>query len=395
MDTIQLRELGPADDHGQLLDLKTRAFGLSTPPERDRWLAQTRDAIARRAYLAAFDGHRLAAAARFHDLTQWWLGCGVPAAGVASVAVAPEDRGKGVGRALMTALLDQIAVAGYPLSVLYPATVPLYRSLGWEIAGLCYEARLPARSLRTITPGPAGTDALGRATPDDAGAVRAVHSAVHAQARDCGPLTWDEATIRQWLDTEGRFSYLGADGFAAYRWQDGNNEILVERAIAGSQATMRDIWSLLASSSSIASTVAARVSPAEPFGIMMREAADAVLTSVHPWMLRVVDAPAAVAGRGFPAGLEITVPLRLLDTGRPGNAGDWLLAVSGGKGTFERSQPAAAAALSLDVRGFAALYAGTTVPVLRRSGLASGGDPGADALLDAAFAAQPFCLDTF
>ena len=32
---------------------------------------------------------------------------------------------------------------------------------------------------------------------------------------------------------------------------------------------------------------------------------------------------------------------------------------------------------------------------LRRSGLATGGDPGTDALLDAAFAAQPFCLDTF
>jgi hypothetical protein len=75
--------------------------------------------------------------------------------------------------------------------------------------------------------------------------------------------------------------------------------------------------------------------------------------------------------------------------------GDWLLAVSGGKGTLERSQTAAAAALSIDVRGFAALYAGTTMPVLRRSGLVSGGDPGGDALPDAAFAARPFRLDTF
>ena len=218
--------------------------------------------------------------------------------------------------------------------------------------------------------------------------------AVHASARDCGPLSWDEVTTRQWLDDERRFSYLGADGFLAYRWRDGNEEIFVERAVAGSQAATREIWSLLASCSSIARTVRARVSPAEPFGILMREP-DTVLSSVHAWMLRVVDAPAAVAGRGFPAGLDVAVPLRLGDAARRGNGGDWTLAVSGGKGTLERSQTAAAQPLTLDARGFAALYAGTTLPVLRRSGLASGGDSDGDAVLDAAFAAQPFCLDTF
>ena len=56
-------------------------------------------------------------------------------AGVSSVKVAPEDRGRGVGRLLMTAVLDEIAAHRYPLSALYPATMPLYRSLGWELAG--------------------------------------------------------------------------------------------------------------------------------------------------------------------------------------------------------------------------------------------------------------------
>ncbi len=396
---MEICELHQGDDYEQLFDLRTRAFGPVTPAERGRWLAQARYAIARRAYLAVFDGCRMAGAARFHDMTQWWLGLGVPAAGVASVALAPEDRGKGAGRALMTALLEHIAAAGYPLSVLYPATAPLYRSVGWELAGFCYEAVLPTRSLRTITPDPAhravlDRAVLDRATPDDTAAVRAVECVVHASARDCGPLSWDEVTTRQWLDDERRFGYLGADGFLAYRWRDGNEEIFVDRAVAGSEAATRKIWSLLASCSSIARTVRARVSPAEPFAILMREP-DTVLSSVHAWMLRVVDAPAAVAGRGFPAGLDVAVPLRLSDAARPGNGGDWTLAVSGGKGTLERSQTAAAQPLTLDARGFAALYAGTTLPVLRRSGLASGGDSDGDALLDAAFAAQPFCLDTF
>ena len=37
-------------------------------------------------------------------MRQWWYGRAVPMAGVAGVKVAPEDRGRGVGRAVMTAL---------------------------------------------------------------------------------------------------------------------------------------------------------------------------------------------------------------------------------------------------------------------------------------------------
>ncbi len=80
-------------------------------------------------------------------MRQWWYGRAVPMAGVAAVMIAPEDRGRGVGRALMTALAELMAARGYPLSVLYPATMTIYRSLGWEIAGHRHEAVLRARSL--------------------------------------------------------------------------------------------------------------------------------------------------------------------------------------------------------------------------------------------------------
>ena len=71
-------------------------------------------------------------------------------AGVAGVKVAPEYRGQGVGRALMTALAELMTERGYPLSVLYPATMTIYRSLGWEIAGHRHEAVLPARALSSL-----------------------------------------------------------------------------------------------------------------------------------------------------------------------------------------------------------------------------------------------------
>jgi crossover junction endodeoxyribonuclease RuvC len=186
---VQIRALGPGDDRGELFDLRIRAFGPATRDERDRWLAVAERAIADQRYLAAFEGTRMVAAAKFHDLVQSWLGASLPMAGVAAVAVAPEDRGKGIGGALISALLSHIDARGYPLSMLYPATPSLYRSAGWELAGHTYEAVLPARSLRTIAPwtGPQ-SPALRRAVPDDAPAVRGVHAAVHASARDCGPL---------------------------------------------------------------------------------------------------------------------------------------------------------------------------------------------------------------
>ncbi len=325
---MDIRELDQSDDLDELFDLRIRAFGPVTALQRTQWLAAASDAIAAHRYLAVFEGTRLAAAARFHDMSQWWLGRSLAMAGAASVKVAPESRGKGAGRALVAALLDMIAARGYPLSMLYPATMRLYRSLGWELAGHTYEAVLPARSLRTLTRSAgAATVSLRRAAPGDVAAVRAVHAEVHVAARDCGPLGWDDVTTRQWLADDELFSYLAEDGFLAYRWHEGHHEIVVERAIAGSQATTSALWTLVGSSSSIAQTIRVRVSPAEPFVLLMSER-DLQLAGDDQWMLRVVDAQAAVAGRGFPAGLELTAPIRLQDARRAENAGDWTLAVS-------------------------------------------------------------------
>ena len=98
--------------------------------------------------LGAFDGDQLVGSALYHDLRQWWHGRPVPMAGVAGVQVAPEYRGRGVGRTVTTAIAQLMTERGYPLSVLYPATMTIYRSLGWEIAGHLHEAVLPAPAWR-------------------------------------------------------------------------------------------------------------------------------------------------------------------------------------------------------------------------------------------------------
>src|SRR6266536_5240441 len=82
---------------------------------------------------------------------------------------------------------------------------------------------------------------LRRPGPDDAAEVLEVIGRAHRDARDCGPVTWDEATVRRWLTRPGRYAdqdryaYLAPDGFLGYRWRGGGHqEIFVDRVVASS-----------------------------------------------------------------------------------------------------------------------------------------------------------------
>jgi len=174
--------------------------------------------------------------------------------------------------------------------------------------------------------------------------------------------------------------------------------------VASSAATTRALWAVAASNSTVAETVRAQVGPSDPLWWMLREQ-DANIAERESWMLRLLDAPAAIAARGFPA-TDLAVPLLITDDLRPANSGRWDLTVRSGEGRLSRcrtgassSSPAGSslspAPLALGARGLAALYAGAPVATLRRTGLADGGSPDADAALDGAFAATPFMLDGF
>ena len=404
-----IRSLTSGLDWDQYADLTARSFG---PGDVARIRAADEPIVAAGRGLGAFDGDQFIGAALYHDLRQWWHGRPVPMAGVAGVKIAPEYRGQGIGRALMTALAQLMTERGYPLSVLYPATMTIYRSLGWEIAGHLHEAVLPARALFLLPrPDVKAAAWIRRPGPDDAAEVLEVIGRTHENARDCGPITWDEATVRGWLTRPGRYAdqdryaYLAPDGFLGYRWHRGHDEIFVERVVAASAGSTQALWAVAASNSSVAETVRARVGPSDPLWWMLREQ-DANIADRESWMLRLLDAPAAIAARGFPA-TDLAVPLQITDDLLTANSGRWELTVRAGAGRLSRhrTDPGTSAAsaaspggrtpLALGARGLAALYAGTPVATLRRSGLAEGGSPDADAALDGAFAANPFMLDGF
>jgi predicted acetyltransferase len=400
---VEIRPLGLDDDFAAQLDLSQRAFGMYTEQQKASWLHDTRLRAGQGLLLGAFADGAPAGAAMLHDMRQYWLGRPVGMGGVASVKVAPEHRGRGIGRTLMTELLNLIAERGYPLSALYPATMPIYRSLGWELAGGRHQFSVPAAALRGLAEpdkaargGGAGHQdvPVRRAGAADVATVVRVIADSHLTARDAGPLTWDEGPAAQWLGRVDLYSYLaGDDGFAAYRWAGA--DLWVERVHARTPETLRALWSVIASHSSTTDRVSGRTAPDDPFWWLTRER-DATIIRRSMWMLRVVDAAAAIAARGFPPGVTASVPLEVHDQNRPANSGHWRLTVADGTGTLTPNGGVPSpGTLALGPRGVAALYAGTPAAKLRLAGLASGGGPESDAALDAAFAATSFMLDDF
>ena len=81
--------------------------------------------------------------------------------------------------------------------------------------------------------------------------------------------------------------------------------------------------------------------------------------SLKSWMLRVIDAKKALAGRGYPLGVEAELHLAIQDDLLAENHGNFILRVSGGRGEVMRGGKGE---LQLNVRGLASLYTGLFTP---------------------------------
>ncbi|MFC4111335.1 GNAT family N-acetyltransferase [Nonomuraea zeae] len=397
-----------AEDLDDVLDLRKRSFGLLSAADQESWRRAVTPVLSEGRYLGAFDGSRLAAAARLRQFTQWWHGRPQPMAGIAGVTVNPEDRGRGLGTLIMRAVIDRGVALGDAVSALYPATTAIYRAIGYEHAGAQYNVTIPAESLRHIRP--SGQVKLRRMGPGDAAELVSILHRVHGAARASGPICWDEKTWSHWLADEDDFLYLADDGFVIYRWR--GDDMQVDNLVAGSAETMRALWSMVGSSSSIARDVIAPLAPDDPVLWMLRERTKEQVKQVR-WMFRVLDVAAAVERRGYLEHLAREAVVTVNDPLR--GSGTWRLEFSGGSaaatpvdgpggGPADGLGSGQADGLGrgrsdgpgvvLSVNGFSALYAGIPSATLRIAGLMSGDDR-YDETLDAAFAAKPYMLDYF
>jgi predicted acetyltransferase len=374
-----------ADDLDAAFDVRSRSFGRFSPSLREWWNDVQRESINAHRAIGVFDGERLLAHARFRSYQQFWGGRPMPMGGVAGVVVAPDARGRGVGTRLMTAVAQRSLELGDLVSALYPATIPIYRALGWEVVGAQHRISMSAESLRNLG-GKSVT--LRTATESDVEPFRkTLHDRYGAQ-RANGPKLPSESEAREQLTDDGMMSYVTDGGHVVYEWS--NEDLVVSYISADTPEIARALWSVVGSGASIVKNVVAYVAPDDPLHLLLPEEV-AHETYLKRWMLRVMDVPKAVSARGFSPAVTGSAAVALQDPLLPGNSGSWQLEVSAGRAELIPSE-ARKASLLLGPNGFAALYAGTPVHVLRTAGLASGGEPVGDELLDAAFAGPPAYL---
>lgn len=240
---------------------------------------------------------------------------------------------------------------------------------------------MSADALRTL----GGKEAILRpATESDVEPfLRTLHERYTAQ-RANGPKLPTAAEAKRQLTGDGMMSYVTGGGHVVFTWR--GDDLAVSHLSADTPDVARALWSVVGSGSSIAKNVVAYVAPDDPIHLLLPEEV-ANETYLKRWMFRVMDAPKAVAARGFSPAVTGWATVVLEDSVLSGNSGSWRLEVSGGRGELTPAE-STDASLRLGPNGFAALYAGSTVHVLRTAGLATGGDPAGDELLDAAFAGR-------
>ena len=345
---MEVRPLGPDDDLEAELDLRRRAFGPISAGRLPSWTKGLQASIEQGALFGAFDGGRLVGSARYHLMRQWWHGRSMPMAGVAGVKVAPEERGRGVGTAMMAALLEDIGSRGYPVSVLFPthcAAVP-GGGLGDRRPPLRDRAAGRVRWRRSrprAIPPPQATTARQRraeAAPGDAGRRRGDRRGRgHWRTSSCctaGPNTREPWMLHDWLDDEDHFAYLADDGFLSYRWSADMEEIEVEELSPRPPRRLARSGRSWPRTPTMASRIRACLAPDDPVTWLTRDPA-AELRQADTWMLRLVDAPAAIAARGYPAAATVSVAARYRRR-RPARQ----LRPLGAGGVRRRGQPAAA-----------------------------------------------------
>jgi predicted acetyltransferase len=381
---VSARPLG-AEDIEQVWRLNQLAFGYrSDAPPDDIGVSFGLDA-----------GGRVVASARIRSYEQLWGGRAVPMGGIAGVAVHPDARGRGQASALMRDLLPVMRAAGQSISVLFPTGVGVYRPVGWEVVGSLDDTRIPTGDLK---PWRVPDDVSVRtAGPADVGAIRELYVGLGVN----GLLTREglefpagaDAVLEHDVVALAEDGSGAAVGYASYARGTGYRESselrvweLVNRTGPGAAALLRSLASW--------STVASNVLWRGPTTELARHVAGPVPppTRRQPWMLRIVDAPAAVSLRGFPEGVEADVAFALDDPDVAEHTGGWRLTVGGRSGSLEPLTSTAGLA-RLHVRGLALLYAGVAdVAALLRAGLL---DQPVDGL-DPAFAGQePRILDYF
>jgi predicted acetyltransferase len=288
---------------------------------------------------AYVDGRPVANAAESR-FTQWFGGRGLAMSGIWGVVTEPEHRGLGLASECVWALVDDARRRGDPVTSLFPAVIEPYRKAGYELAGTYDELRIALDAL------PRAISDLRVEVVDPDRDFDAISSAYErwAQRRNGvvqpGEEFWrDRVLNRPWDETARAVLVREEDditGFAAFSRSpdatghlgEGGFGLKCSLFFATSERALRALLSYMRGHRGIGRWLQWGGAPNDPITLLVGVQA---VTSVrrYRWMLRILDVPAAIEGRGYPS-TDAEATFALDDPRYPENAGPWRVAVSDG-----------------------------------------------------------------
>lgn len=361
------------------------------------------------------DEGRIAAACQLLPLQQWVGGSCLRVMGMASVAVAPTHRRRGLAARLVTSGMHFARERGDVATALYPFRVSFYQKLGYGPAGEAYQYRVPPE----VIPDAAERNGIALVESESARAeVREVYE--RWAPTQTGQLRRTDAIWKRLLQSDGRVAVLyrnqagSGEGYAVGRYRtdlpvEARFLEIEERAWLSPEAR-RGLYAWMGSLADQWQQLVYRAHPAERFGDRIEE--PRILRTGEPgwnlWfpsavllggpMFRLLDIPAAFAARPRFGSATLTVRLEVGDSQIPENAGSWELHLEKGRPHARRASTGTAdATLSLGVDTLSRIFVGALRPSEAvDAGVATIDRPTEMAALDQAFASpRPWTFDAF
>lgn len=349
--------------------------------------------------LGAFEGGALRAMARDIPADQWFGGRPVPCAAISSVATVPEVRGTGLGDRVMRELLERARGRGALVTSLFPATIPFYRRLGYEVAATWTINKVPLHAVPRMQTGVEVEEFTG----DDPSELRACYRAFIEG--ETGPMDaddrdwWLHRVLMRWVRDEPLRAVVargpdGVEGYAAFtlasRGSWGGFDVECTHLVARTPAAMRALFRYFGRFRGVGRHVDWHGRRNDPYALAFDE--EVIEASVsHLAMTRLLDVPAALEARGYTAGVAGEAVIAVDDPVFDDNTGSFRIRASDGTVTVERTDDEPQVRMSIGSLSalFASFY---SVRDLRRVSALESGDEAAMSLLEALFAGPPAWL---
>lgn len=323
--------------------------------------------------------------------------------GIASVASPPESRRGGNVARLLAGCLRESREQGLPLSGLYPFDQTFYRRYGWEVASAYLEHKV---GVEVMAPLRSAGGAVTRFHPgEEDWRELAVLYERWVKGRRGYMVRATEGFWKAWVNPPWRKDALrwhlavwrpepGGDpeGYVYYRFdqEDGKPLLRAKELIALTPPAFEGLFGFLAQHDSAVAHVRIRTHRDFPLWHYFQNTNKVESRLVSGPMLRIVDLKSALEQRPWPASLNGSLVLGMVDEVAPWNAGAWRVSFEAGSARADRVS-GQQEDVSGTIQAWSQIYGGLVTPQQAlESGWLRSTDPEAVTLLQTAFAGPSF-----